>query len=424
MNEIEMKIGDGIDYVTIAEPKFKTNTIEMIFMMPAGKAYNSAYSLLQALLSSTSKAYPTINAMSRKLSSMYGASLKGSSGKHGDMMQITLSVCVIANRYALAGEDLLADAADLLLGCLFAPNAENGAFSETDFRIEKQDLLDAIEAEINDKRSYALARATAAAFEGEPYACPTDGTKEDVELLTPASVYEAYRNMLEQAVVRIYHVGPEHAPQIGERLKAAFADITRRPVPLTFFSPSPCRDESQRITEPMPVSQSKLVMVLKGEAPKKYAMNLMNVMFGSSPFSMLFMNVREKLSLCYYCSSRLANVKRAMFISSGVELENAQKTCDAVLEQLEAIKKGEFTDDMLEDARRSMLNSLHGAGDTPMSCIMWSHLQYCDEDHDGISEMNEAYQKLTRQDVIDAANALRVDTIYLMQQEGTNEQND
>ncbi len=419
-----MKIGDGIDYVTIAEPKFKTNTIEMIFMMPAGKAYNSAYSLLQALLSSTSKAYPTINAMSRKLSSMYGASLKGGSGKHGDMMQITLSVCVIDNRYALSGEDLLADAADLLLGCLFAPNAENGAFSETDFRIEKQDLLDAIEAEINDKRSYALARATAAAFAGEPYAYPTDGTKEDVELLTPASVYEVYRNMLEQAVVRIYHVGPEHAPQIGERLKAAFAGITRRPVPLTFFSPSPCRDESQRITEPMPVSQSKLVMVLKGEAPKKYAMNLMNVMFGSSPFSMLFMNVREKLSLCYYCSSRLANVKRSMFVSSGVELENAEKTCDAVLEQLEAIKHGDFTDDMLEDARRSMLNGLHGAGDTPMSCIVWSHLQYCDEDHDGISEMNEAYQKLTRQDVIDAANALRVDTIYLMQQEGTNEQND
>ncbi len=424
MNEKEMNIGEGIDYITIAEPKFKTNTIEMIFMMPAGRAYNAAYSLLQALLTSTSSAYPTINAMSRKLSSMYGASLKGTSGKYGDMMQITLSVCVIDNRYALNREDLLAEAAELLLGCLFAPNAENGAFSEQSFRIEKQDLLDAIEAEINDKRSYALTRATAAAFEGEPFAYPTDGTKEDVELLTPESVYQAYRKLLEEAVIRIYHVGPEHAPQIGERLKAAFAGMPRRPVPLTFRSPSPCKAEMQRVTEPMPVNQSKLVMVLKGDAPKKYAMNLMNVMFGSSPFSMLFMNVREKLSLCYYCSSRLAGVKKSMFISSGVELENAEKTCDAVLEQLEAIRRGEFTDDMLEDARRSLLNGLHGAGDTPMSCILWSHHRYCDEDHDGLPEMNEAYQKLTRQDVIDAANALRVDTIYLMQQEAGNDERD
>lgn len=423
LNEMELNIGKGVDFISIAEPKFKTNTIEMIFMMPAGKAHNSAYSLLQALLSSTSKAYPSINAMSRKLSSMYGASLKGGSGKHGDMMQITLSTCVIDNRYALNQEDLLAEATELLLGCLFAPNTENDAFSETDFRIEKQDLLDAIEAEINDKRSYALTRATAAAFDGEPYAYPTDGTKEDVEQLTPQSVYAVYRQLLEQAVVRIYHVGPAHAPQIGERLREAFAGIARNPVPLTFRSPSPCKDEIQHITEEIPVSQSKLVMVLKGDAPKKYAMNLMNVMFGSSPFSMLFMNVREKLSLCYYCSSRMAAVKKSLFVSSGVELENAQKTCDAILEQLEAIRKGEFTDDMLEDARRSLLNGLHGAGDTPMSCIVWSHHKYCDEQHDDIPAINEAYQKLTRQDVIDAANALRVDTIYLMQQEVTNEQN-
>lgn len=422
VNEKEMKIGEGIDFITIAEPKFKTNTIEMIFMMPAGKEYNSAYALLQALLTSTSGEYPTINAMSRKLSSMYGASLKGGSGKYGDMMQITFSICTIANRYALGQEDLLAEAADLLLGCIFAPHAENGAFSERDFRIEKQDLLDAIEAEINDKRSYAVTRATAAAFEGEPYAYPTDGTKEDVEQLTPASIYEVYRKMLEEAVIRIYHVGPEHAPEIGERLKAAFAETPRRPVPLTFRSPSPCHEEVQRITEPMPVNQSKLVMVLKGDAPKKYAMNLMNVMFGSSPFSMLFMNVREKLSLCYYCSSRMAGVKKSLLVSSGVELENAEKTSSAILEQLEAIKNGDFSDDMLEDARRSLINSLHGAGDTPMSCILWSHYRYCDEDHDGIPEMNEAYQKLTRQDVIDAANALRLDTIYLMQQEGANEQ--
>jgi len=414
-------IGKAIEFVSIAEPKFKTNTIEMIFMLPAGKQNNSAYALLEALLTSTSGAYPSIAAMSKKLSSMYGASLKGSTIKRGDVLQLSLTGSVIANNYALDGEDLLSELTELLLGCLFYPHAENGAFAENDFRIEKQDLLDAIEAEINDKRAYATDRAIAAAFEGEPFAYPLDGTAEDVELLTPASVYAAYEKMLCEAVVRIYHVGPQHAPELAARLQEAFGDLERCPVELTFKTPSPCKPEPVRVTEPMAVTQSKLVIVFKGEAPKKYALNLMNLMYGGSPFSMLFNNVREKMSLCYYCSSRFVASKQAVFVSSGVELENAEKAHEAILAQLDAVRRGEFDDEMLENAKRSAVNSLHGIGDTPSSCIGWSHGRYCDDEAMSIAEIVAAYQGMTRQDMIDAANALQEDTIYLMQQEVAHE---
>ena len=417
MKEQIQNIGSAIDFVSIAEPKFRTNTIEMIFMLPAGKQNNSAYALLEALLTSTCAAHPSITAMSRKLSSMYGATLKGSTIKRGDVLQLSLTASVIANRYALEGEDLLSELTELLLGCLFAPNAADGAFSETDFRIEKQDLLDAIEAEINDKRAYATDRAVAAAFEGEPFAYPLDGTAEDVELLTPASVYESYQKMLREAVIRIYHVGPEAAPKLAGRLQTAFEGVERCPVKLTYRTPSPCKAEPVRVTEPMAVTQSKLVIVLKGQTPKKYAMNLMNLMFGGSPFSMLFNNVREKMSLCYYCSSRYVASKQAVFVSSGVELENAEKAHEAILAQLDAIRRGEFEDEMLENAKRSAVNSLHGIGDTPFSCIGWSHGRYCEEEEMSIEEIVMAYQGMTRQDMIDAANALREDTVYLMQQE-------
>lgn len=417
MDEKVVKIGDGIEFVTIAEPKFKTNTIEMVFLMHGGRQTNSANALMEALLSLTNKKYASINAMSKKLGSMYGATLKGSTSKFGDYLELVLNMSVIDNHYAPNGEDLLAEVTDVIFDCMFRPNAENGAFSENVFRIEKQDLLDAIEAEINDKRAYATDRATEIAFEGEPYACSTDGKIEDVEKLTPESVYEAYERMLREAVVRVYHVGPKFVPEIGERLKEAFSGIERKPISLQLISPSPCKPEVLRVTEKMNVTQSKLVVVFKAEETKKYAMNLMNTMFGASPFSMLFMNVREKMSLCYYCSSRWIGTKRALFVSSGVELENAEKTHTAILEQLDLIRRGEFTDEMLENARRSLINSLHGVGDTPHSCIFWSHHKFCDVDSHDIPDMLEAYQKLTRQDVIDAANALREDTVYLMQQE-------
>ncbi len=410
-------IGASIDFVSIAEPKFRTNTIEMIFMLPAGKQNNSTYALLEALLTSTCAAYPSIAEMSKKLSIMYGATLKGSTIKRGDVLQLSLTGSVIADRYAPDGEDLLSELAELMIGCLLAPNVKDGAFSETDFRIEKQDLLDAIEAEVNDKRAYATDRAVAAAFEGEPFAYPLDGTAEDVEQLTPASVYEACQKMLREAVIRIYHVGPAPAPELADCFGRIFAGLKRCPAELTYKTPSPCKAEPVRVTEPMAVTQSKLVIVFKGQTPKKYAMNLMNLMLGGSPFSMLFNNVREKLSLCYYCSSRYVASKQAVFVSSGVELENAEKTHEAILAQLDAIRRGEFEDEMLENAKRSAVNSLHSIGDTPYSCIGWSHGRFCEEETMSIEEIVTAYQSMTRQDMIDAANALREDTIYLMQQE-------
>lgn len=417
MKEQIQNIGTRIEYITIAEPKFKTNTIDMVFMVPAGKENNSVYALLAALLTSTCKAYPTIAAMTKKLDSLYGASLKDSISKRGDVLQLSISASVIDNRYALGQEDLLSELTELLIGCLFSPNAENGAFSESEFRIEKQDLLDAIEAEINNKRSYAVERAAEIAFAGEPFAYPLYGTAEDVEQLTAASVYEAYQRLLKEAVIRIYHVGPQYAPEIGERMQAAFADLERTPTEIAFKAPSPCKAEPAKVTEPMEVNQSKLVIMFKGEPPKKYALNLMSMLYGSSPFSMLFMNVREKMSLCYYCASRLVPGKQAMLVDSGVELENAEKAHTEILAQLEAVRRGEFDDETLENAKRSAVNQLRGIGDTPSSCISWSHRSFCDDEHSSTEELVEIYQSMTRQDVMDAANALREDSVYLMQQE-------
>ncbi|MBE6826717.1 MAG: insulinase family protein [Ruminococcus sp.] len=417
MKETIEKIGESLEFISIAEPKFKTNTLELVFMVPVSKEKNAAYALAMSLLTYSCKDYPGYAELTKKLHAMYGASLNYGISKRGDVLQLSVEASVIDNRYVPEGTDLLAELTDLLLGCLFAPNAENGAFSDREFRIQKQDLLDAIEAEINNKRSYAMTRAARTAFEGEPFAAPLYGEKEDVEALDPAAVYAAYEELLRTAVIRIYHVGPAAAPMLADRFRTAFADVARCPVAVAFHAPSPCKAETVRVNDPMPVNQSKLVIVCKGTAPKPFAMNLMSTMFGAAPFSMLFMNVREKMSLCYYCASRVIAGKKALFIDSGVELENAEKACEAILAQLDAVRQGDFDDELLADAKHSMLNQLRGIGDTPSSCISWSHRQFCNGESHTIDELADIYEAMTRQDMMDAANALQVDTIYLMQQE-------
>ncbi len=412
-----LNIGNNIDFISIVEPKFKTHTIEAVFMVPLCEETNAAYSLVSSLLSGSCEKYPTLAALTRKTDTLYGASISGSVGKRSDVLQVALAANTIDNRYALEQEDLLSEITELLIECLFRPNAKDGAFDATEFRIQKQDLLDAIDAEINNKRSYAVARAVKTAFAGEPYAGTAYGEKSDVERLDPAGVYQAYERLLREAVIRIYHVGPSEAPVVAQRMQEAFAAVERQPAGISYRAPSPCKEETAQVIDPMSVNQSKLVLVFKGEEPKKGAMKLMSALYGSSPFSMLFMNVREKMSLCYYCASRTLPGKGALLVDSGVELSNAEKAKDAILAQLDAVRRGEFDDEMLKDAKHSMVNQLRGVGDTPSSCISWCHSQFYDQDEETTEEAVARYEALTRQDIIDAANALKLDTVYLMQQE-------
>ena len=365
--------------------------------------------------------YPDYASLTVKLDTMYGASLNSAVSLNGRVMQATVSGSTIAARYALNGEDLAADLAALLCDCILDPNAKDGAFEETAYRIERKELLDAIETEINNKRGYALTRAKRTAFCGEPDAYPVYGTKEDVELLTPESVYEAYKEILRRAVIRFYCVGPDVPQGLAEQLRDAFKDVERCPEPLQYYAPSPCKKELADVVEPMDVAQSKLVMVFKCPKQNTEAFRLFSALFGGTPFSLLFSNVREKESLCYYCTSRVVNGKDALIVDSGVELANAKRTREAVLEQLAAVQRGEFSEELLDNAKLALVGALRGIGDTPMSCILEQYERFYTGDPGTVEERVQRYLALTKEQIVEVANSLTLDTVYLMQQGGAAE---
>ncbi|MBQ4466537.1 MAG: insulinase family protein [Oscillospiraceae bacterium] len=422
MKEITQDLGHGISLTRITEPKFTTNTLMVMMLVPVVPEKNAAYALAQSLLTQSCRRYPDNASMTIRLDEMYGASLNSSLSINGGVMQILISGSVIANRYALAGEDLLGDMTDLLLGCLFDPNVRDGAFDAGEYRIQRKELLDAIDAMINNKRGYALVRARQIAFRGEPDAYLVYGTREDVEKLDPASVYEAYLDLLRRAVIRVYCVGPEPCDGLPERLQEAFGKLTdRAPEALPYEAPSKPKPAPESFTEPMEVTQSKLVLAFKGENLPYEAFRLFSAVYGGTPFSMLFSNVREKMSLCYYCASRVIAGKNTLIVDSGVELANAEKAHEAILAQLDAMRRGEFSEELLENAKHSMVNSLRGIGDTPSSCISDAYERFYRPDGADVEERVQRYLSLTREDIIAVANALTEDTVYLMQQGGVHD---
>lgn len=410
-----ISLTDSIGYSEILDPKLKTNTLRIQFFHPLEKESAAKSALAFSLLTTSNAVYPSMEELAKKLDTLYGISLTSGVTKFGDFQTCGITVRTIADRYALHQEPLLQEMTDLLLTCLLQPNCVADGFTEFEFQTKQKDLLDTIEAEINEKRAYATAQALETAFQNEPAALSCYGKKEDVLALTPQNTLAAYREVLHTAPAEIYFVGAESQPMLLEKLKAALTPLNRPNVPsYTFHVPSPAKAEPVTVVEPLPVNQAKMVLVLKSDCDNRYVMQMVSYILGALPSSKLFANVREKMSLCYYCSSSYSTPKQTMIISSGVEHDNLEKAKTAILEQLTAIQNGDISDAELESARMSIYNTLNGIGDTPGSHINWYQGCYYWNNYHTPEDSLKQYLAITKEDITKAARTLKLDTVYIM----------
>lgn len=410
-------IADGIGYSTVIDPKFKTNKVQVMFITDLLEETASANALAAGIIGSSNSRYKNISEITAKLNSLYGANINVDVVKQGDFQKLCVGVTSIHNRYALEKEDISGEVLDILLNCIFSPNAENGEFGAEPYEFRKKDLLDSIEAEINNKRGYALIQTQRCAFKGENSENTSYGTKQTAEAVTSAMAYKAYKKLLSDAQIEIYFVGPEENKNAEEKISKAFAAIQRNPVNHSFVNFSPVKENVCRNEEKMDVNQCKMVMAFKSDCKDRYAMKLMNTVFGGTPFSKLFLNVREKLSLCYYCAAGYNHLKGTVFVDCGIEEENIEKTQLEILNQLEEVKKGNFSDEDVNNSILSIINSLKGVGDTPASYINWYYGCFVNGEILSPAESVERYKAVTREQIIAAAESLKLDTVYVMKGE-------
>lgn len=410
-------IAGGIGYSTIIDPKFKTNKIQVMFITDLLKKTSAENAMAIGVMGSSNSKYKNISEITAKLNSLYGANIGVTVIKQGDYQKLSISVTSINNRFALEGEDIGGEVLEILLDCIFSPNAQNEEFAKEPFDFRKKDLLDSIEAEINNKRSYAVLQTHRKAFEGENSANSPYGEKETVSAVTPADAFRAYKRLLSDAQIEIYFVGSEEDNSIEEKITKSFSSLERNVKENKFVNFSHAKNEVFRFEEKLDVNQCKMVMALKSNNTDRYAMMLMNTILGGTPFSKLFLNVREKLSLCYYCAASYSNLKGTILIDCGIEEENIQKSEQEILKQIEEMKNGNFSQEDIDNSILSIANSLKGVGDTPSSYINWYYGCFVQNEVLTPQQSLERYKAVTKEQIVQAAQSLQLDTIYVMKGE-------
>jgi predicted Zn-dependent peptidase len=408
------ELGDNIGFTTVIDDKFKTCSLAVYLLTELSEETAAVNDLAAEILTVSNSRYKTYAALCEKLSELYGAGLGSSARKKGDAQILGLKASWLDNRYAIDGEDISGEMREIIRDCLFSPNVTDGAFDEASFAIVRKDLLDRIESEFNQKRGYALSRAAKLAYRGEPAECTGYGSKAAALAATPEAAYRAYTELLKTARIEIYFVSPREDSSFADMLRESFAAVERRPLIFSLRNHSPLKPSPETVSEKYDVNQSKTVMTFKTDSDDRYALKMLSIIYGETPFSKLFLNVREKLSLCYYCTSHSVSAKGTFFVDSGVERENIEKAQAEITSQLEEIKNGNISDEEIASALLALDNAVLQVGDTPSSYISWYFDCFCDNEVITPDEHFERFRQVTKERIVQAANSLRLDSIYLM----------
>ena len=246
--------------------------------------------------------------------------------------------------------------------------------------IEKQMLKKALEDEVNDKRLYCQRQANREFFGDSPAGVRQEGYLEEVDGLTPEALTEAYYEMLRTANIELIVLGCDEASTtaVKDALLAELSAIDRAPLPRAENIAMPRREPVRKV-EHFDTTQAKLCMLFTLGRPMQpeqlAAVRLAMALYGGSVTSRLFLNVRERDHLCYYCSSSFQSFTGSMAVNSGVEHADAARAEQAVLKELADLCDGPITDEELEDCRRGLLAGMNGLEDTLGGIETWYYME-------------------------------------------------
>ena len=402
--------------------RFKTGILSVNLVVPlAGNVAEK--SLLPSLLCASCAEYPDLLSLNRRLAELYGAELTPSASKHGENLVLRITMTMIGDRFALDGESISVECARLLCKALFEPNVENGAFRPDEVAREKRIRLDRIEALKSSKRAWAQKQMLELMCADEAYSLSVLGEEEDISALTPEQLYASWQDLLKTAFVQLQVVGDLEVEPITALFREYFDRVEDRHVVRGETVVIPFAKTVKRGEEEQDIAQSKLVMGFRcgmHEPFENYAaMRTFTDLFGGGTYSRLFMNVREKQSLCYYCAARLTAAKGILTVQSGVETENAERAEKEILKQLDEMKAGGVTAEDLEKSKRSMEDFFLSVFDTPEELDGWLFSQVTDDEFQTPEDLVADMKEVTVEQVIEMANNISLDTVFLLKGTGT-----
>ena len=412
-------LSEGCALTIIPSDKFKTEYFDFNLILPLREETASYAALLPSVLKRGCEKYPTMALLTKHLDYLYSTGFSTRVMKRGENQILGFTMDFLRDSLVPDGKSLAEDVLNTLRAVLFEPLTENGAFKEEYIESEKKNQIDAIRSLINNKNAYAMRKCHEAMCGGSAFAVSENGTEKGVSEITGKKLYDFYKKLFKTAPIELYYVGTAEEEKVVSWAKALLKDIEREPIgllPTEVFVRE--RTEVNEITEEMEVAQGKLILGFSSGHTLKdsdyTAYTLFNELYGGSPTGKLFDNVREKMSLCYYCRSIPEAHKGILTVASGIEVENRDSAVSEILRQLALTKEGNITDEELLAAKKSLINSYRQLYDDNAGMALWYLSRRIAGNEKTIEEVIEEIGNVTKEQIARCAADTVLDTIFFL----------
>ena len=407
----------GVTLRCIQDSRFKQSAMSIQLLRPMLQQEAALNALLPAILLRGCRDYPDLQQITQRLDDLYGASVGTLVRRIGDYQTTGFYCGFMEDRFALPGDQILSPMIRFVMQLLLDPVVEEGGFSRDFIDSEKKNLISTIESERSDKRTYAAGQLLKIMCKNDSFGVPRLGEIPQVEAIDAQNAYAHYQKILRESPMEIYYVGSASAEQVAQLLIPELSRIQRDPQPLmpqTPFQTCPGSEE----WEQQEIAQGKLSLgfttSITNQDPRVPAMQVMNAIFGSGMTSKLFMQVREKLSLCYAIGSGYYGSKGILTVNAGIDTRQEAKAKAAIFAQLEACRQGQISQEELSAAKESILSGLRAVYDSPGAIESF----FSTAAISGLGRTPETYaqqiQAVTVADVVAAANTVSFHSAFFL----------
>ena len=416
----EKEIKKGIEFHELNTNKFKTNLVAIFLTTKLTRENVTKNALISTILRRGSKNMPSQEEISKQMEEMYGASFDCGLDKIGDNQVLKFYMETINDDFIpQQKEKMLKNTLEKILEIVFNPYIENGEFKKEYVEQEKNTIKQRIEGKIDNKARYALNRCIEEMYKDEPYGLYKFGYVEDLDAIDGKNLYEYYQELIKNCKIDILVSGilPDDIEEIIKENENIKNLQEREPSYVMPKLRTRNTEKENVVTESMDVTQGKLVLGLdiKLENEKqKYDALLYNSILGGTANSKMFQNVREKAHLAYVASSSYIRQKSNIFINCGIEINNYEKALEIVKKQIDDMKKGDFTEEDIENAKKGIISTIDLIDDEQDTGITYYFGQELSNNKISPEEYKEIVQKVQKDDIVKIANSVSINTIYFL----------
>ena len=431
MEKTRTEILPGVWLNHIQSEKFKTALMSVSLLTQLNRENATMNALIPFVLRRGCRSYPDMEKISARLDELYGAAIEPLIKRIGEIQLIGFISSFPEDKYVPAKESILEGVCSLMSELLLTPVTRGGLFLPSYVDSEKDKLADIIRGVINDKRSYALKRCVEEMCCFEDYAAGKLGCADDCSNIRHDKLTKHYHTVLQSSPIEIFYCGQASCSAVVSVLRDALCTMPRGEIDYdigTEVRMNSVEDTPRYYEEKLDVGQGKLVLGFRlGECmedPDRAAIQVFNAVYGSGVTSKLFMNVREKLSLCYYASSSVDTRKGILLVSSGIDFDKYDAAKAEILRQLDEVKCGNITDDELSFAKMNLISDCRAMLDSPDELESFIIGRAVDGDDTTPEEHAELINAVSKQDVIEIANSIELDLVYFLKGEDETDDND